>query len=86
MCARTIESITRATDTVGRMSGDSFGIVLQGTGSIGATAVGARLAHHLDRTLQGFAYVRAEIGTATGTGVNAAMLPTAAADAFPLEA
>lgn len=80
--AETIAIVTRATDMVGWMSESGFGVVLQGTGSIGATAVGARLAHHLDRALTAYPHVRAEVGTATGSGVNAEMLPVAAMDRF----
>lgn len=80
--AKTIASVTRATDMAGWMSDAGFGVLLQGTGSIGASAVGARLAHHLERALQPFPHVHAEVSTATGTGVNAEMLPVAAMDRF----
>ncbi len=82
LTAQTMANVTRATDMVGWMSEAGFGVVLQGTGSIGASAVAARMSHHLDRALQAFPHIVAEVGSATGTGVNAEMLPVAAMDSF----
>lgn len=80
--AATIAEVTRATDMAGWMSEAAFGVVLQGTGAVGASAVGSRLGHHLERALQPFPHVRASVSTATGTGLNAEMLPVAAMDNF----
>lgn len=80
--ASTILGVTRATDMVGRMSGTGFGIVLQGTGCVGAGAVAARLAHHLGKAVQALPALRIEVAAATGTGINAETLPLAALDSF----
>ncbi len=73
--------MTRPTDTVGRLGPRAYGIVLQGTGQVAAAAVAARLAHHLNQLVAArLSGVVADVYTATGTGVNAKMLPVAAAE------
>ncbi len=77
-----IRRYTRATDTVGRLSGASFGIILQGTGPTGAGAAAARLSHHLGQLHAGTTRVEAHVTVASGRGINAEVLPAAAADAL----
>lgn len=80
--ARVIRDYTRATDTVGRLSGASFGIVLQGTGQTGAGAAAARLSHYLGQLHVRGARVDTHVTVATGKGINADVLPVAAAEAL----
>ncbi len=81
--ADTVVRWTRATDMVGRISGNEFGVVLQGTAAAGADAVAARLGFHLAQALAAYPMVRCEAAAATGTGANATLLATVALD--PLE-
>lgn len=64
---------------MGRFTGASFGIVLQGTGATAAAAVAARLGWRLNQLVAGFrAPVQVAVYAATGTGLNAETLPVAA--------
>lgn len=80
--ARLIGTYTRATDTVGRLTGGSFGVVLQGTGATGAGAVAARLGHYLGQLYVNGRAVDARVTVATGRGINAEVLPAAAFDSL----
>jgi diguanylate cyclase len=80
--AELVKAYTRATDTVGRLTGASFGVVLQGTGSTGASAVAARLSFHLGQLAVDGRRVLAQVTVATGKGINADTLPVAAFDSF----
>lgn len=79
VATRTRELI-RATDIVGRLTGTTFGIALQGTGVTAAGAVAARLTHHLNRIAELSPSICITVSAATGTGVNAETLPIAAMD------
>ncbi len=79
--ARRVRELTRATDHVGRFTATSVGVVLQGTGASAASAVAARLTFHLGHGLAAVAPgLEVSVHAATGTGVNADMLPVAALD------
>lgn len=78
--AARINELTRSTDMVGRLTGTSFGVVLQGTGVVAAGAVAARLTHHLNRLAELSPSVCITVSAATGVGLNAEMLPIAAMD------
>lgn len=80
MVAAKIRELTRSTDVVGRLTGTSFGVVLQGTGVVAAGAVAARLTHHLNRLAELSPSVCITVSAATGVGLNAEMLPIAAMD------
>lgn len=80
LVAEIITKATRATDMVGRISGNEFGVVLQGTGATGADAVAARLSFHLSQALAAYPMIRCEAAAATGSGINAPMLATVALD------
>lgn len=77
-----ITKYTRATDMVGRLSGASFGIILQGAGPTGAAAAAARLSHHLGQLYSGGTRVDARVTVASGRGINADVLPAAATGAL----
>jgi diguanylate cyclase (GGDEF)-like protein len=77
-----VRSITRPTDLVGRFSGTTFGIVLQGAGATAAAAVQARLNFRLSRLPVMSPPLAVRVSAATGTGVNSAVLPAAALDSF----
>jgi GGDEF domain-containing protein len=80
--AARVRELIRATDVVGRLTGTTFGVALQGTGATAAGAVAARLAHHLNRIAELHPAVCITVSAATGTGVNAEMLPVAAMDSY----
>jgi len=80
--ARRLRELTRGTDVVGRLTGTTFGIALQGTGVTAAGAVAARLTHHLNRLAELPPSVCVTVSAATGTGQNADTLPVAAMDTF----
>lgn len=80
--ASLVRAYTRATDSVGRLTGASFGVVLQGTGAVGAGAVAARLGHYLSQLYVDGHRVITTVAVATGKGINAEVLPAAAADAI----
>lgn len=75
-----IRELTRGVDVVGRFTGTTFGIALQGTGVTAAGAVAARLGHHLNRIAELSPSICITVSAATGTGVNAEVLPVAAMD------
>ena len=77
-----VRSITRPTDLVGRLSGTTFGLVLQGTGATAAAAVQARLNFRLSRLPVLTPPLGIRVSAATGTGMNANILPVAAMDSF----
>ena len=77
-----LRELTRATDMVGRVDEDAFGVVLQGTGATAAGAVASRLAHHLNRLAELPRTAAVIVSAATGTGVNAETLAIAALDSF----
>ncbi len=80
--AARVRELIRATDVVGRLTGTTFGVALQGTGATAAGAVAARLTHHLNRIAELHPAVCITVSAATGTGVNAEMLPVAAMDSY----
>lgn len=80
--AARLRELTRATDMMGRLSGSSFGLVLQGTGATAAGAVSARLSHHLNQIAAGSPPVEVRVSAATGRGMNAEVLPRAALDSL----
>ena len=80
--AARVHELARAVDVVGRLSGTSFGIALQGTGVTAAGAVAARLTHHLNRLAELSPAICITVSAATGTGINAETLPVAAIDTF----
>lgn len=82
MVASRIRELTRSTDVVGRFTGTTFGVVLQGTGVVAAGAVAARLTHHLNRLAELSPAICITVSAATGTGINAETLPIAAMDTF----
>ena len=77
-----VRQLSRATDTVGRLTGTSFGIALQGTGATAAGAVAARLTHHLNRLAELSPSICITVSAASGTGINADTLHVAAMDTF----
>ena len=77
-----IRSFTRATDLVGRLTGSSFGLILQGTGATAAGAVASRLEFQLHRPSIVPPPTGVLVSVATGTGINAEMLPMAALDSL----
>lgn len=84
--ANELRELTRATDAVGRLSGSTFGIVLQGTGATAAAAVEARLNFRLNRLPELPRPTHVLVSAATGTGMNAGTLPIAAMDSFDEDA
>lgn len=74
--------LVRSTDTVGRLDVRSFGVVLQGADAAGAGVVAARVGHHLSTAGADGARLNCQVSIATGTGVNAGVLPSAAADSL----
>jgi|GEM_PF-3455841 len=77
-----ITAYSRATDTVGRLAGASFGVVLQGTGSTGASSAAARLSFYLGQLAVDGRAVSARVTVATGKGINAETLLDAAFDSL----
>ena len=77
-----VQELVRATDVIGRLTGTSFGIALQGTGVTAAGAVAARLTHHLNRMADLHPAICITVSAATGTGVNAETLPIAAMETY----
>lgn len=76
-----VSAQVRATDLVGRLSGDSLGIILQGTGTAGAATVAARLSFRLRQELRAwFPGVGVRVYAASGRGMNAATLAMAVLD------
>ena len=80
--ATRIRELTRGTDIIGRLTGTTFGVALQGTGVTAAGAVAARLTHHLNRIAEMSPAVCVSVSAATGTGMNAETLPVAAMETF----
>jgi GGDEF domain-containing protein len=80
--AERLRELTRGTDIVGRLTGTTFGIALQGTGVTAAGAVAARLTHHLNRLAELGPAVCVTVSAATGIGLNAETLPVAAMETF----
>ena len=80
--AARVRELIRATDVVGRLTGTTFGVALQGTGATAAGAVAARLTHHLNRISELHPAVCITVSAATGTGLNAEVLPAAAMDSY----
>lgn len=80
--AKRLAELVRATDVAGRLSGTAFGVALQGTGLAAASAVAARLTHHLNRIPDLHPGLCIAVSAATGTGVNADTLPAAAMDTY----
>ena len=78
--AKRVRELIRGVDVVGRLTGTTFGIALQGAGVTAAGAVAARLTHHLNRLADLSPSICVTVSTATGTGVNAETLPVAAMD------
>ncbi len=79
--ARRVRELTRATDHVGRFTATSMGVVLQGAGAAAASAVAARITFHLSHGLATIAPgLDVSVHAATGTGLNADILPVAALD------
>ena len=78
--AKRTRELIRGVDVVGRLTGTTFGIALQGTGVTAAGAVAARLTHHLNRLAELSPSICITVSAATGTGVNAETLPVAAMD------
>ena len=84
LLAGRLSALTRATDHVGRMGIASFGVILQGTGVTAASAVAARLAHHLNVAARAVdPALKVTVGAATGTGLNWSTLPVAATNSLP---
>ncbi len=77
-----LKNLTRATDLVGRVDDETFGVVLQGTGSTAAGAVASRLAHHLNKLPGLPRHGCIVVSAATGNGGNAETLAAAALDSF----
>lgn len=73
-----VADLVRGTDLVGRIAGNMFGVVLQGTGVVAASAVAARLTHHLNRLPDLSPALCITVSAATGTGMNAGTLAEAA--------
>lgn len=80
--ASEVEQLIRATDLVGRLSGTTFGVVLQGTGATAASAVAARLSYRLNQLLGASSAVGVRVSAATGVGLHFETLPVAAMDSF----
>jgi GGDEF domain-containing protein len=77
-----IAELTRPLDLVGRLTGTSFGVLLQGAGAVAGAAVAARLQHHLETFTALRAPLDVVVTVATGTGESASALPVAALDAL----
>lgn len=80
--AARLRELTRATDLVGRVDDNAFGVVLQGTGATAAGAVASRLSFHLNRVSELPRTAAVIVSAATGTGANAETLAVAALDNF----
>lgn len=81
--ARRIQDLVRPTDALGRFTGGSFAVVLQGAGATAAGAVAARLTYHLNALAASLGTgARVEVYAATGSGLNADTLPVAALDSL----
>jgi len=78
--ATEVRRLTRATDMMGRLSPSGFGVILQGVGVTAAGGVAARLSSHLNALAAGWPGAEVRVAAATGTGVNALVLPAAAQD------
>lgn len=78
--AHGIHSVTRSTDVVGRLNASSFGVVLQGVGATAAGAVADRLTAHLNVVVAAWRGAEVRVSGASGTGVNAMALVSAALD------
>lgn len=72
-------TLLRPMDALGRWTGTSLGVALQGAGATAAAAVAARLSLHLNDLLQTHAPgLEVCVYAATGRGLHALMLPAAA--------
>lgn len=78
----TIAGVLAPTDVVGPLEPGCAGVVLQGRGSSTASRLGARIAHEL-RELPALHRSDITVAAASGTGVNARVLPVAASYSFP---
>lgn len=77
-----VSNVVRATDMAGRLTGTTFGIVLQGSGATAAGAVAARLSYRVNRILPASQPVSVRVSAASGTGANADVLAIAAMESF----
>jgi diguanylate cyclase (GGDEF)-like protein len=77
-----LRGLTRPTDLVGRLTGTTFAVVLQGTGATAAAAVQARLQHRVSQLPVVSHPIEVAVSAATGIGLNADTLPLAAMDSF----
>ena len=75
-----VRGATRSTDMAGMLGASTFGVVLQGTGEKAAGAVAARLSAFLNELAAGWPGAAVHVSAATGTGVNALVLMSAALD------
>ncbi len=80
--AREVCRVLRPTDLAGRLTGTTLGIVLQGSGTTAAGAVAARLHYRLNRLPELNRPASVRVSAATGTGLNAEVLPVAAMESF----
>lgn len=80
---REVATVVRATDTAGRLTGTTFGIVCQGSGSTAAGAVAARLNYRINRVLPPRP-VSVRVSAASGLGINGSTLVAAALEPFEI--
>jgi PleD family two-component response regulator len=81
--ANRTRELIRSTDYLGRFDDGVFGVVLQGTGATAASAVAARLTHHLEQDVATqLPDASVSVYAATGIGANATVLPWAAMDSL----
>ena len=74
--------VVRATDLLGRLSNASYGLVLQGAAGARAAAMADELTQILGELPVGAAPIEIVVSAATGTGVNADLLPRAAVESL----
>ena len=80
---RAARTAIRPTDLLGHLTGSSYGIVLQGAGVARAERVAAELGAAMRALPVGRAPIEITVAAATGSGMNADVLPIAAVDSLP---
>ena len=79
VASRVLE-LTRSTDMVGRLNASTFGVVLQGIGIAAASRTADELSVALNQLAAGWPGGAISVSAATGKGLNALVLPSAALD------
>lgn len=76
--AHNVRSDTRVTDFVGRLGGSTIGVILQGTNSKQSSIIAERLRSRLARLSHTAPPIQITVSAASGRGINASVLPSAA--------